>query len=228
MALILNIDTATGVCSVALAREGRVVAMKENDEGLNHSTLLGVYVDEVLRQAGVTMAGVDAVAVSAGPGSYTGLRIGVSLAKGLCYGAGKPLIAVGTLESMADAVADRVREDALYCPMIDARRMEVYAAVYDREGREVTGVRPVVLDESAFVDELSRGPVYFFGDGSGKVRGVLAHPNARFLSGVTTSAVNLMRLAERKFAAGEFEDVAYFEPFYLKEFVATVPKRKLF
>lgn len=228
MALILNIDTATGVCSVALAREGRVVAMKENDEGLNHSTLLGVYVDEVLRQAGVTMAGVDAVAVSAGPGSYTGLRIGVSLAKGLCYGAGKPLIAVGTLESMADAVADRVREDALYCPMIDARRMEVYAAVYDREGREVTGVRPVVLDESAFVDELSRGPVYFFGDGSGKARGVLAHPNARFLSGVTTSAVNLMRLAERKFAAGKFEDVAYFEPFYLKEFVATVPKRKLF
>lgn len=228
MALILNIDTATGVCSVALAREGRVVAMKENDEGLNHSTLLGVYVDEVLRQAGVTMAGVDAVAVSAGPGSYTGLRIGVSLAKGLCYGAGKPLIAVGTLESMADAVADRVREDALYCPMIDARRMEVYAAVYDREGREVTGVRPVVLDESAFVDELSRGPVYFFGDGSGKARGVLTHPNARFLSGVTTSAVNLMRLAERKFAAGEFEDVAYFEPFYLKEFVATVPKRKLF
>lgn len=228
MALILNIDTATGVCSVALAREGRVVAMKENDEGLNHSTLLGVYVDEVLRQAGVTMAGVDAVAVSAGPGSYTGLRIGVSLAKGLCYGAGKPLIAVGTLESMADAVADRVREDALYCPMIDARRMEVYAAVYDREGREVTGVRPVVLDESAFADELSRGPVYFFGDGSGKARGVLTHPNARFLSGVTTSAVNLMRLAERKFAAGEFEDVAYFEPFYLKEFVATVPKRKLF
>lgn len=228
MALILNIDTATGVCSVALAREGRVVAMKENDEGLNHSTLLGVYVDEVLRQAGVTMAGVDAVAVSAGPGSYTGLRIGVSLAKGLCYGAGKPLIAVGTLESMADAVGDRVREDALYCPMIDARRMEVYAAVYDREGREVTGVRPVVLDESAFVDELSRGPVYFFGDGSGKARGVLTHPNARFLSGVTTSAVNLMRLAERKFAAGEFEDVAYFEPFYLKEFVATVPKRKLF
>ena len=124
---------------MALAREGRVVAMKENDEGLNHSTLLGVYVDEVLRQAGVMMAGVDAVAVSAGPGSYTGLRIGVSLAKGLCYGAGKPLIAVGTLESMADAVADRVREDALYCPMIDARRMEVYAAVYDREGREVTG-----------------------------------------------------------------------------------------
>lgn len=228
MALILNIDTATGVCSVALAREGRVVAMKENDEGLNHSTLLGVYVDEVLRQAGVTMAGVDAVAVSAGPGSYTGLRIGVSLAKGLCYGAGKPLIAVGTLESMADAVADRVREDALYCPMIDARRMEVYAAVYDREGREVTGVRPVVLDEGAFVDELSRGPVYFFGDGSGKARGVLTHPNARFLSGVTTSAVNLMRLAERKFAAGEFEDVAYFEPFYLKEFVATVPKKKLF
>ena len=228
MALILNIDTATGVCSVALAREGRVVAMKENDEGLNHSTLLGVYVDEVLRQAGVTMAGVDAVAVSAGPGSYTGLRIGVSLAKGLCYGAGKPLIAVGTLESMADAVADRVREDALYCPMIDARRMEVYAAVYDREGREVTGVRPVVLDEGVFADELSREPVYFFGDGSGKARDVLVHPNVRFLSGVTTSAMNLMRLAERKFAAGVFEDVAYFEPFYLKEFVATVPKRKLF
>ena len=135
MALILNIDTATEVCSVALARDGRLVAVKENGEGLNHSTLLGVYVDEVLREARLSAADLDAVAVSMGPGSYTGLRIGVSLAKGLCFGAGKPLIAVGTLNALAHAAIERTGLEALYCPMIDARRMEVYTAVFDRQER---------------------------------------------------------------------------------------------
>ena len=227
MALILNIDTATEVCSVAIARDGRLVATRENGEGLNHSTLLGVYVDEALREARLTVEDLDAVAVSMGPGSYTGLRIGVSLAKGLCFGGGKPLIAVGTLNALAHAAIERTGEDALYCPMIDARRMEVYAAVFDRQERTVREVGAVVMDEHSFSDLLSASPVYFFGNGSDKVRSVLTHQNARFLSGVTTSALNMMALAEQKFTAGEFVDVAYFEPFYLKEFVATTPKHKV-
>ena len=225
--MILNIDTATEVCSVAIARDGRLVAMRENGEGLNHSTLLGVYVDEALREARLTVEDLDAVAVSMGPGSYTGLRIGVSLAKGLCFGGGKPLIAVGTLNALAHAAIERTGEDALYCPMIDARRMEVYAAVFDRQERTVREVGAVVVDEHSFSDLLSASPVYFFGNGSDKVRSVLTHQNARFLSDVTTSALNMMALAEQKFTAGEFVDVAYFEPFYLKEFVATTPKHKV-
>lgn len=227
MALILNIDTATEVCSVALARDGRLVAVKENGEGLNHSTLLGVYVDEVLREARLSAADLDAVAVSMGPGSYTGLRIGVSLAKGLCFGAEKPLIAVGTLNALAHAAIERTGLEALYCPMIDARRMEVYTAVFDRQERLTRDVEAVVVDERSFSDLLAAGPVCFFGNGSDKVRGVLSHPNARFVSGVTTSALNMTALSEQKFAASDFVDVAYFEPFYLKDFVATVPKHKV-
>ena len=227
MALILNIDTTTEVCSVAIARDGRLVAMRENGEGLNHSTLLGVYVDEALREARLTVADLDAVAVSMGPGSYTGLRIGVSLAKGLCFGGGKPLIAVGTLNALAHAAVERLGLDALYCPMLDARRMEVYAAVFDRGERPVRDVEAVVVDENSFADLLAAGPVCFFGNGSDKARSVLTHPNARFVGGVTTSALNMMALSEQKFAARDFVDVAYFEPFYLKEFMATTPKRKV-
>lgn len=227
MALILNIDSSTDVCSVALVRDGEVVASRENDEGFNHSVLLGVYADEVLRECGVSAGELDAVAVSMGPGSYTGLRIGVSLAKGICFGAGKPLIAVSTLEALARFVADREGEEALYCPMIDARRMEVYTAVYDREGRVVRDIHAEVLDENAFADLLAAHKMYFFGNGSDKVKEVICHPNAVFVPDITTSAVNMAGIAEQKFADGMFEDVAYFEPFYLKDFVATVPKRKV-
>ena len=180
----MSIETATEVCSVAVARDGRVVALRENGEGLNHSTLLGVFVEEALREAGVEAGELDAVAVSKGPGSYTGLRIGVSLAKGLCYGAGKPLLAVGTLEALARGARERVREEALYCPMIDARRMEVYAAVYDGKGREMCPTMAAVLEEGWRTEWLARGPVYFFGLGSVKERGVLRHPIARFVVGV--------------------------------------------
>lgn len=227
MALILNIDTATEVCSVAIARDGRVVAMRENGEGLNHSTLLGVYVDEALREARLSVADLDAVAVSMGPGSYTGLRIGVSLAKGLCFGGGKPLIAVGTLNALAHAAVERLGLDALYCPMLDARRMEVYTAVFDRRERPVRDIQAIIVDEHSFADLLSEGPVCFFGNGSDKARGVLTHPNARFVGGVTTSALNMTALSEQKFAVRDFADVAYFEPFYLKDFVATTPKHKV-
>lgn len=227
MALILNIDTSTDVCSVAIARDGYVIALKETDEGFNHSTMLGVFVDDLLKGNGLTAGDLDAVAVSMGPGSYTGLRIGVSLAKGICFGAGKPLIAVSTLEALAHAVADRVNEDAYYCPMIDARRMEVYTAVYDRAGEVVQDIRAEVIEAGAFADLLSVQNVYFFGNGSEKVSELLQHPNARFIAGVSTSSANMVRLAERKFAEEKFESVAYFEPFYLKDFVATVPKRKV-
>ncbi len=227
MSLILNIDTSTDICSVAIAREGNVIALKENDEGFNHSTLLGVYADDLLKENGLTAKDLDAVAVSMGPGSYTGLRIGVSLAKGICFGAGKPLIAVSTLEALANAIARRVGEDGYYCPMIDARRMEVYTAVFDRKGVVVRDIHAEIIEEGAFADLLQDHKVFFFGNGSDKVKDIIRHPNANFISGVSTSAANMILLAEQKFNAGSFENVAYFEPFYLKDFVATVPKRKV-
>ena len=187
MALILNIDTSTDVCSVAIARDGNLIALKENDEGFNHSTLLGVYVDDLLKENDLTANDLDAVAVSMGPGSYTGLRIGVSLAKGICFGAGKPLIAVSTLAALANAVAQREGEEFFYCPMIDARRMEVYTAIYDREGNVVRDIHAEVIEENSFADLLSARKVLFFGNGSDKVKEVLKHPNAVFINGVSTS-----------------------------------------
>lgn len=227
MSLILNIDTSTDICSVAIAREGHVVALRENDEGLNHSTLLGVYVDELLKGNNWRADDLDAVAVSMGPGSYTGLRIGVSLAKGICFGAGKPLIAVSTLEALARTIAEREGKDIYYCPMIDARRMEVYTAIYDREGHVIQDIRAEIISEESFADLLAARELLFFGNGSDKVKGILSHPNARFMDEVSTSAGNMAAIAERKFIGKQFEDVAYFEPFYLKDFVATTPKKKV-
>ena len=200
---------------MAIARDGNVIALKENDEGFNHSTLLGVYVDDLLKENNLTANDLDAVAVSMGPGSYTGLRIGVSLAKGICFGAGKPLIAVSTLAALANAVARREGEEAFYCPMIDARRMEVYTAIYDREGNVVRDIHAEVIEKNSF----ARMRIWLITS--------LKHPNAVFINGVSTSAANMIGLAERYFEADKFEDVAYFEPFYLKDFVATVPKRKV-
>ena len=227
MALILNIDTATSVCSVALAKDGEVVGCLENNEGLNHSVLLGVYIDRLLQEHYWDAQQLDAVAVSMGPGSYTGLRIGVSTAKGLCFGSGKPLIAVPTLQALANAVARECREDALYCPMLDARRMEVYTAVFDRDNRTVLDTRAEIITPDSFSDLLAMRKVCFFGNGSDKVRDLLASPNACFISGVETSARHLAPLAEAAFRAGIFVDAAYFEPFYLKDFIATVPKKKV-
>lgn len=181
MALILNIDTSTSVCSVALSQEGQVSALKENNEGLNHSLLLGTYIDDILKENHLTVSMLDAVAVSMGPGSYTGLRIGVSMAKGLCYGASKPLIAVNTLQALAESVSKRIGEDALYCPMIDARRMEVYTAFYDKENHTVVDTKAEIIDENSFQEILQNRIVYFFGNGSTKVQQVLTSPNARYL-----------------------------------------------
>ena len=216
MALILNIDTSTDVCSVAIARDGNVIALKENDEGFNHSTLLGVYVDDLLKENDLTASDLDAVAVSMGPGSYTGLRIGVSLAKGICFGAGKPLLLLVHWQhwQMPWPGED---EEAFYCPMIDARRMEVYTAIYDREGNVVRDIHAEVIEENSFADLLSTRKVCSLKWGD-KVKEVLKHPNAVFINGVSTSAANMIGLAEQQFETSKFEDVTYFEPFYLKDF----------
>ncbi|MCR9011108.1 tRNA (adenosine(37)-N6)-threonylcarbamoyltransferase complex dimerization subunit type 1 TsaB [Gabonibacter chumensis] len=227
MALILNIDTSTEICSVAIARDGKLLALKETDEGLNHSVLLGVYVDELLKENGIRAKELDAVAVSMGPGSYTGLRIGVSLAKGICFGTGKPLMAISTLKALAISVARHVDEEALFCPMIDARRMEVYSAIFNRNGEMTREVRAEIIDPSSFSDWLVDHKIYFFGNGSGKVKEVIVHPHAQFVDRVVTSAVNMITLAEQKWEEKTFEDLAYFEPFYLKDFIATVPKKKV-
>ncbi|WP_251623427.1 tRNA (adenosine(37)-N6)-threonylcarbamoyltransferase complex dimerization subunit type 1 TsaB [Odoribacter lunatus] len=227
MALILNIDTSTSVCSVALSQDGQLVALKENNEGLNHSLLLGTYTDEILKENHLTANSLDAVAVSMGPGSYTGLRIGVSLAKGLCYGASKPLIAVNTLQALAESVSKRIGEDALYCPMIDARRMEVYTAFYDKGNQTVVDTKAEIIDDNSFQEILQNHIVYFFGNGSAKVQPVLTSPHARYLEGIETSAANMVSIAEGKFKLKQFEDVAYFEPFYLKDFIATTPKKNI-
>lgn len=227
MGLILNIDTATSVCSVALAKGGEIIDIKENNEGLNHSVLLGTYIDEILNENHITAHQLDAVAISMGPGSYTGLRIGVSMVKGLCFGAGKPMIAVPTLQALSQSVSSRIQEDALYCPMIDARRMEVYTALFDKDNHTVIDTKAEIIDENSFTDLLARQTVYFFGNGSDKVREILSSPNARFIEKVETSASHLTKIAEQYFNQGQFVDVAYFEPFYLKDFIATTPKKKV-
>lgn len=227
MALILNIDTSTSVCSVALAKDGQIIGLKENNEGSNHSLLLGTYIDELLKETGTEISQVDAVAVSIGPGSYTGLRIGVSMAKGLCFGAGKPVIAVGTLQALARSVSDKLQEDALYCPMLDARRMEVYTAFFDKNNRAVTDTKAEIITPDSFSDILAKNKVYFFGNGSDKVKTLLTSPQANYLEKIETSAVNMVEIAEQKFTDKQFEDVAYFEPFYLKDFIATTPKHNV-
>jgi tRNA threonylcarbamoyladenosine biosynthesis protein TsaB len=185
-----------------------------------------------MKSAGIRLAGLDAIAVSKGPGSYTGLRIGVATAKGLCFALGKPLIAVGTLQAMvphlpAPSPREEGEKKVVYCPMIDARRMEVYCAVYDAELNEMLPPRAEIVTEQSFEGFLKDHILSFFGDGADKCRPVLSgHPNARFIDGYRISAENMAPLSEKKFRAGEFEDTAYFEPFYLKDFVAGVPKVK--
>lgn len=227
MAVILNIDTSTSVCSVALALDGNMIACKENNEGLNHSILLGTFVDEILQENQMNACQLDAVAISMGPGSYTGLRIGVSLAKGLCFGAEKPLIAVPTLQALALSVTTQLQEEALYCPMIDARRMEVYTAFFDHNNQTVVDTKAEIIKEDSFADLLQEHKVFFFGDGSTKAQHVLTSPQAHFIEGIETSARHLIPLAEHFFTKQEFVDVAYFEPFYLKDFIATTPKKKV-
>ncbi|MCD7710847.1 MAG: tRNA (adenosine(37)-N6)-threonylcarbamoyltransferase complex dimerization subunit type 1 TsaB [Porphyromonadaceae bacterium] len=229
MPVILNIETSTEVCSVALTCDGQVVFNRENYKGLSHASSLGGYVQEALEAAKESHLTLDAVAVSRGPGSYTGLRIGVSEAKGLCFGLDVPLIAVDTLAVMACAVMFKktIDEEALLCPMIDARRMEVYSAVYDRALQAVKPVSAEIITETSYADILQEKSVLFFGNGAEKCRPVITHANAHFIDDIHPLAADMLALSERSFRNATFEDVAYFEPFYLKEFIATKPKNKV-
>lgn len=230
MSCILNIETSTDVCSVAISDNGQVIFNKEDHSGPNHAVKLGVYVDEALSFIDAHGISLEAVAVSCGPGSYTGLRIGVSMAKGICYGRDVKLISIPTLELMAVPVLLGelpAEEDALIVPMLDARRMEVYAKVMDRALKEVRPIQADIVDAETYKEYLDRGTVYFFGNGAEKCMEVINHPNARLVKGIEPLAKNMAPLAEKRFVEGKFEDVAYFVPFYLKDFVAKMPKKLL-
>lgn len=223
MATILHIETSTEVCSVAVSQDGLCVFEREDREGPNHAVKSGVFIDEALSHIDSQLLTLDAVAVSGGPGSYTGLRIGVSTAKGVCFGRDARLISVPTLEVLCVPVLlqEKVKEDdALLCPMLDARRMEVYAALFDRSLREVRPTQADIVDGDTYRAFLDERPVYFFGNGAAKCVEVINHPNARFIEGIVPLARWMFPLAERRFFDQKFEDVAYFEPFYLKDFVA--------
>lgn len=213
-----------------MSEDGQNVFKKEDLKGPSHAVSLGVFVDEALSFADSHAMPLDAVAVSCGPGSYTGLRIGVSMAKGVCYGRNIPLIGLPTPKVLCVPVLlyhDELPDDALLCPMIDARRMEVYAAVYDRALRPVRDIAADIVDENSYLEFLEKQPVYFFGNGAGKCKEKITHPNAHFIDGIHPLAGMMFPLAEKAIDEGQFEDTAYFEPFYLKEFVASKPKKLL-
>ncbi len=221
--MILCIETSTAVLSVALARDGAVVCERVCTEPRSQAALTAPLVKEVLSDAGITAGACDAVCVSAGPGSYTGLRVGVSTAKGLAFGAGIPLLSMGTLDILVEGVEET---PAFIVPMIDARRMEVYTAVYSAGGDRLTEVEARVIGPDAFAEYLEQGEVLFVGDGALKCQEVITHPNARFREAFPL-ARHMARRAQEDFDAGKFQDVAYFEPFYLKDFIATVSKKSL-
>ena len=265
MERLLLIETSTALCSVALAEEGNIVAYRESSAPKAHASLTAVFIQEMLAERGLSLSDCDAVCVSMGPGSYTGLRVGVSTAKGLCFGSGRPLLAVGTLDTLVAqtfetpeaATPDQASEPRFIIPMVDARRMEVYTAVFESSVipgkseespaipgkseespaipgkseespayRQITETAPAIIDETSFAEYLEQGPCLFIGDGAGKCEDVIRHPNARFIQ-CWPKASAMLSPAMRAYRAGDFKDVAYFEPFYLKEFVATVSKKKM-
>jgi len=236
MAAILSIETATPLCSVALSTKGKVIAHRETFEEKSHAARLTVFIEEILKEKGLRVDNLDAIAVGKGPGSYTGLRIGVSTAKGLCYGSEIPLIAVSTLKILYKQAYDLLRdrgqigdesENMLFCPMIDARRMEVFTCLYDTSGKETEAVSAKIIVQESYADLLSSCKIIFFGSGMEKCRGILSHRNAVFLDHIYPMASTLAQLAEQSYLSKEFENLAYFEPFYLKDFVATIPGNKL-
>ena len=227
MSTILHIETSTDVCSVAVSEDSQVIFQQEDHSGPNHAERLGTMVDEALSFTDNHAIPFDAVAVSCGPGSYTGLRIGVSMAKGICYGRDLKLIAVPTLELLCVPVLLREipEDDALLCPMLDARRMEVYAGIFDRSLRPVREIGADVVTADTYKTYLDEHPVYFFGNGAKKCMETINHPNAHLIEGIEPLAKWMQPLAERRFLNEQFEDVAYFVPYYLKDFVAKMPKK---
>ena len=226
MSKILNIETSTTVCSVSLSENGICKCVRENFDGNNHSELIGVFVQGILAEAAIEPKDLDAVALSIGPGSYTGLRIGTSFAKGLCYGSDLKLITIPTLKIIAQNAKEKysIEDDALICPMIDARRMEVYSVVYDASLGEVRETQPDIIDENSFAEILKDKKVYFCGNGAAKCKQYITHENAVFLDEVYPLATSMIALAEDAYSKKDFADVAYFEPFYLKAAHVTMPK----
>jgi tRNA threonylcarbamoyladenosine biosynthesis protein TsaB len=227
MSLILQLETATTVCSVALSYHGELLALKEENKGFTHAEHLTVFIEEVMRKANKSMSEIDAIAVSKGPGSYTGLRIGVATAKGLCYALNKPLIAINSLASLAAGASAKYSNKNYFCPMLDARRMEVYCALYAQNGTEVVSTEALILDEFSFKEKLDENEILFFGDGAAKFSSICKHPNAKFDLEIQPSAGNMIGMANEKFQLQQFEDLAYFEPFYLKEFYTPTAKTKV-
>jgi tRNA threonylcarbamoyladenosine biosynthesis protein TsaB len=230
MSCILNIETSTDVCSVAISNDGECIFNKEDHSGPNHAVKLGVFVDEALSFIDNHAIPLDAVAVSCGPGSYTGLRIGASMAKGICYGRGVKLIGIPTLKLLAVPVLlqEKIKEeDAYLVPMLDARRMEVYAQVFSQSLKEVRTIQADDVTKDTYKEYLDQKSVYFFGNGAAKCMEVINHPNARLIKNIEPLAKNMFPLAEKCIAEEKFEDVAYFVPFYLKDFVAKKPKKLL-
>lgn len=249
---ILLIETSTALCSVALAQDGAITSYRESSAPKAHASLTAVFIQEMLAERGLTLADCDAICVSKGPGSYTGLRVGVSTAKGLCFGSGKPLLAVGTLDTLVAQANSVISSEVTpvipsevegstfryIIPMIDARRMEVYTAVFEKAVMsnetetsatymQITETAPMIIDETSFAEYLEQGPCLFIGDGAGKCADAIKHPNAQFCQ-CWPKASAMLEPAMAALRAADFKDVAYFEPFYLKEFVATVSKKKLF
>ena len=227
MANILLIETATQVCSVGLSIDGKIISLKESHGQNVHSKVLNVFIDEIISTSEINIKDLNAVAVSMGPGSYTGLRIGVSSAKGLCYALDLPLIAIETLYSIANGTRIKTQDkNALFCPMIDARRMEVYCAIFDRTLNKIKDTSAEIISKDSFQDVLKKHKVIFSGDGSVKCKEIIQHHNAIFIENIHPSVTYMVEITENKFQQGKFEDLAYFEPFYLKDFVAGIPKVK--
>ncbi len=229
MSCILHIETSTQVCSVAVSENGACIFSKEEHSGPSHAAKLGGFVDEAMSFADSHAIPLDAVAVSCGPGSYTGLRIGVSTAKGVCFGRDLKLLSVPTLEVMCVPVLlhKELEDNALLCPMIDARRMEVYSAIYDRALKPVRGIEANVVTADTYREWLDKGPVYFFGNGAAKCMETINHPNAHYIENIDPLAKWMFPLAEKRYLDEKYEDVAYFVPYYLKDFVAKLPKNLL-
>lgn len=225
MAIILNIETATKNCSISIAKNGELLVLKElNNGNYSHAEVLHPFIMAILKETNLTSKNIDAVAVSKGPGSYTGLRIGVSAAKGLCFALHKPLISIETLTSLSHAISI---DKGFVVPMLDARRMEVYAAVYNENNEQIRSIKAEIIDKNSFAEFLENSKVYFLGDGAHKCKEIITHKNAVFLDDKFPSAKEMSLLSYDKFKISDFENVAYFEPFYLKDFVVIPEKKKI-
>ena len=231
MPTLLALETSTTACSVALSINGKIIAQRQTDQPNSHAQTLTVFIDEVMKESGLAYQSLDAIAVSEGPGSYTGLRIGVSSAKGLCYALSKPLIAISTLQTMCLQVqrlnATLISPQTLLVPMIDARRMEVYSAIYNSKSEIMRAVEAEIITEEAYSTLLNENHILFFGNGAEKCTETIIHPNAQYIHNIVPLASDMLTLAEASFAQNKFVDIAYFEPFYLKEFMVSLPKNKV-